>query len=196
MGEQPFVVPTVHRIAGCAAGHSRPSRYWETLRRAVQPWTAPGRRSAGRDRRRTWCDNGHLDHPTPRHHVIINDIMIEPQLATVVTINRPDVVALIQFAADRLTAGNKTEAVAHRAGLPLRYLRRTDHSLCRTARRPLRIRGDCLRERTHHCLLSNPVVLRAPLINRQAIQAPVPIPPSEPYPQPPLPPNALRRKLP
>jgi hypothetical protein len=38
--------------------------------------------------------------------------MMEAQLATVVTINRPDVVALIQSAADRLTAGNKTEAVA------------------------------------------------------------------------------------
>jgi hypothetical protein len=37
--------------------------------------------------------------------------MMEAQLATVVTINRPDVVALIQSAADRLTAGNKTEAV-------------------------------------------------------------------------------------
>ena len=30
----------------------------------------------------------------------------------VVTINRPDVVALIEAAADRLTAGNKTEAIA------------------------------------------------------------------------------------
>jgi hypothetical protein len=33
-------------------------------------------------------------------------------MATVVTINRPDVVALIESAADRLTYGNKTEAVA------------------------------------------------------------------------------------
>jgi hypothetical protein len=33
-------------------------------------------------------------------------------MPSVVTINRPDVVALIQAAADRLTAGNKTEAVA------------------------------------------------------------------------------------
>jgi len=33
-------------------------------------------------------------------------------LPTVVTINRPDVVALIEEAANRLTAGNKTEAVA------------------------------------------------------------------------------------
>jgi hypothetical protein len=32
--------------------------------------------------------------------------------ATVVTINRPDVVADIERAADRLTGGNKTEAVA------------------------------------------------------------------------------------
>jgi hypothetical protein len=33
-------------------------------------------------------------------------------MASVVTINRPDVVALIEEAAERLTAGNKTEAVA------------------------------------------------------------------------------------
>ncbi len=33
-------------------------------------------------------------------------------MATVVTINRPDVVTLIERAADKLTAGNKTEAVA------------------------------------------------------------------------------------
>lgn len=33
-------------------------------------------------------------------------------MAQVVTINRPDVVALIEAAARRLTAGNKTEAVA------------------------------------------------------------------------------------
>ncbi len=33
-------------------------------------------------------------------------------MANVVTINRPDVVALIEEAARRLTAGNKTEAVA------------------------------------------------------------------------------------
>jgi hypothetical protein len=33
-------------------------------------------------------------------------------MATVVTINRPDVVALIEQAADKLTAGNKTEAVS------------------------------------------------------------------------------------
>ena len=33
-------------------------------------------------------------------------------MATVVTINRPDVVALIEAAASTLTAGNKTEAVA------------------------------------------------------------------------------------
>jgi len=32
-------------------------------------------------------------------------------MAHVVTINRPDVVALIQRAADKLTHGNKTEAV-------------------------------------------------------------------------------------
>ena len=33
-------------------------------------------------------------------------------MANVVTINRPDVVALIEEAAKRLTGGNKTEAVA------------------------------------------------------------------------------------
>ena len=33
-------------------------------------------------------------------------------MATVVTINRPDVVALIETVATRLTDGNKTEAVA------------------------------------------------------------------------------------
>jgi hypothetical protein len=33
-------------------------------------------------------------------------------MANVVTINRPDVVALIQEAANKLTDGNKTEAVA------------------------------------------------------------------------------------
>jgi hypothetical protein len=33
-------------------------------------------------------------------------------MATVVTINRPDVVALIEKAADKLTGGNKTELVA------------------------------------------------------------------------------------
>ena len=33
-------------------------------------------------------------------------------MPTVVTINRPDVVALVEEAANRLTAGNKTEAVA------------------------------------------------------------------------------------
>ena len=33
-------------------------------------------------------------------------------MASVVTINRPEVVALIEEAADKLTGGNKTEAVA------------------------------------------------------------------------------------
>jgi hypothetical protein len=33
-------------------------------------------------------------------------------MPTVVTINRPDVIALIEAAASTLTAGNKTEAVA------------------------------------------------------------------------------------
>jgi hypothetical protein len=38
--------------------------------------------------------------------------MIEATMANVVTINRPDIVALIEEAAKRLTNGNKTEAVA------------------------------------------------------------------------------------
>ena len=38
--------------------------------------------------------------------------MMEALLPNVVTINRPDVVALIERAAIKLTAGNKTEAVA------------------------------------------------------------------------------------
>lgn len=33
-------------------------------------------------------------------------------MASVITINRPEVVALIEEAAERLTGGNKTEAVA------------------------------------------------------------------------------------
>ena len=33
-------------------------------------------------------------------------------MASVVTINRPDVVALIEKAADQITGGNKTELVA------------------------------------------------------------------------------------
>jgi hypothetical protein len=43
-------------------------------------------------------------------------------MATVVTINRPDVVAMIEAAANRLTAGNKTEVVA----LALRSLEERD----------------------------------------------------------------------
>jgi hypothetical protein len=38
--------------------------------------------------------------------------MQEFVMASVVTINRPEVVALIEEAASKLTAGNKTEAVA------------------------------------------------------------------------------------
>jgi hypothetical protein len=38
--------------------------------------------------------------------------MMEGPLPNVVTINRPDVVALIERAAVKLTSGNKTEAVA------------------------------------------------------------------------------------
>ena len=44
--------------------------------------------------------------------------MMKRSLPNVVTINRPDVVALIERAAVKLTAGNKTEAVA----LALRHL--------------------------------------------------------------------------
>jgi hypothetical protein len=39
-------------------------------------------------------------------------VMMEARMAKVVTINRPDVVALIEEAAGKLTGGNKTEAVA------------------------------------------------------------------------------------
>ena len=46
------------------------------------------------------------------NHYICTDIMIEGAMANVVTINRPDIVALIEEAATRLTNGNKTEAVA------------------------------------------------------------------------------------
>jgi hypothetical protein len=49
---------------------------------------------------------------------IINGLMIEAAMPTVVTINRPDVVSLIETAANRLTGGNKTEAVA----LAMRHL--------------------------------------------------------------------------
>jgi hypothetical protein len=45
-------------------------------------------------------------------HYIINGLMIGVAMPTVVTINRPDVVSLIETAANRLTGGNKTEAVA------------------------------------------------------------------------------------
>ena len=38
--------------------------------------------------------------------------MIEMPMANVITINRPEVVALIEEAARKLTHGNKTEAVA------------------------------------------------------------------------------------
>jgi hypothetical protein len=46
------------------------------------------------------------------HHSIVSDIMTGGGLPTVVTINRPDVVTLIEEAASKLTGGNKTEAVA------------------------------------------------------------------------------------
>jgi hypothetical protein len=38
--------------------------------------------------------------------------LAEATMATVVTINRPDVVALIEKAANQITGGNKTELVA------------------------------------------------------------------------------------
>jgi hypothetical protein len=60
-------------------------------------------------------------------------------MATVVTINRPDVVALIERAADKLTDGNKTEAVA----LAMRCLLEQDaraHSLFGAHRGSVRVR--------------------------------------------------------
>src|SRR6266404_2963346 len=46
-------------------------------------------------------------------HYISTDVMTEDRvMANVVTINRPEVVALIEQAANKLTGGNKTEAVA------------------------------------------------------------------------------------
>ena len=46
-------------------------------------------------------------------------------MPTVVTINRPDVIALIEAAANRLTNGNKTEAVAMAVRRPLEQDTRT-----------------------------------------------------------------------
>ena len=48
-------------------------------------------------------------------------------MATVVTLNRPDVVAMIETAANRLTGGNKTELVA----LAVRRLLEQDLRSCR-----------------------------------------------------------------
>jgi hypothetical protein len=49
----------------------------------------------------------------PKSAYIITDIITDgASMANVVTINRPDVVALIETAAKKLTRGNKTEAVA------------------------------------------------------------------------------------
>ncbi len=45
-------------------------------------------------------------------HYISTYVMIEMLMANVITINRPEVVALIEEAARKLTRGNKTEAVA------------------------------------------------------------------------------------
>src|SRR5207247_873358 len=45
-----------------------------------------------------------------RHYV--STLLMTRTMANVVTINRPDVVALIEEAAKHLTGGNKTEAVA------------------------------------------------------------------------------------
>jgi len=46
----------------------------------------------------------------PVYAYVLNDI--RHPMANVVTINRPEVVALIEEAANKLTDGNKTEAVA------------------------------------------------------------------------------------
>ncbi len=62
-------------------------------------------------------------------------------MATVVTINRPDVVARIEALANRLTAGNKTEVVA----LALRHLEERNArtgSLFGAHRGSVRIRDD------------------------------------------------------
>ena len=62
-------------------------------------------------------------------------------MPTVVTINRPDVVALIEEMANKHTAGNKTAAVA----LALRRLRDQDArkgSLFGVLRGSVRVRGD------------------------------------------------------
>jgi len=48
----------------------------------------------------------------PTSHYISTYVMIEMPMANVITINRPEVVALIEEAARKLTRGNKTEAVA------------------------------------------------------------------------------------
>ena len=48
----------------------------------------------------------------PVCHYISTHLMIELPMANVITINRPEVVALIEEAARKLTRGNKTEAVA------------------------------------------------------------------------------------
>ncbi len=48
----------------------------------------------------------------PTSHYISTYVMIEMLMANAITINRPEVVALIEEAARKLTHGNKTEAVA------------------------------------------------------------------------------------
>jgi hypothetical protein len=60
-------------------------------------------------------------------------------MASVVTINRPDVVALIEKAADEMTGGNKTELVATAVRRLLAENART-HSLFGAHRGSVRVR--------------------------------------------------------
>ena len=62
-------------------------------------------------------------------------------MANVVTINRPDVVAMIERAAGMLTGGNKTEAVAYAMRLLLEQHARTG-SLFGAHRGSVKVRDD------------------------------------------------------
>jgi hypothetical protein len=62
-------------------------------------------------------------------------------MANVVTINRPEVVALIEEAAKKLTGGNKTEAVALAVRLLLEHNARAG-SLFGAHRGSVRVRAD------------------------------------------------------
>jgi hypothetical protein len=59
----------------------------------------------------TCASQRQLESGASRHYICIY-VMIGMPMASVVTINRPEVVALIEEAATKLTHGNKTEAVA------------------------------------------------------------------------------------